>query len=49
MRHDPVCRFFLICGDKIQKVRIIVHIICYARYMEGTHLEKEAKKCEDVE
>lgn len=27
------------------KVLIIVHIICYARYMEGTHTGKE-QKCE---
>ena len=27
----------------MQKVRIIVHIICYARYTEGTHTGKGAK------
>ncbi len=42
------CAAFFICGDKIQKVRIIVHIICYARYMEGTH-RKRSKNAKDVE
>lgn len=27
----------------MQKVRIMVHIICYARYTEGTHTGKGAK------
>ena len=47
MRHDPVCRFF-IYGDKIQKVLIMGYMICYARYMEGTH-RKRNKNAMDVE
>ncbi len=30
------------------KVLIIVHIICYARYMEGTHTGK-SKNAKDIE
>ena len=41
-------RRFFICGDKIQKVLIMVHIICYARHMEGTH-RKRSKNALDVE
>ena len=47
IRHGPVRRFF-VCGDKIQKVLIIGHMICYARYMEGTH-RKRSKNAMDVE
>lgn len=48
IRHGPVCRFF-VCGGKMLKVLIIVYIICYARYMEGTHTGKGAKNAKDVE
>ena len=46
MRNDPVCLF--VRGGKILKVLIIVHIICYARHMEGTH-RKRSKNALDVE